>query len=312
MRIGATVNPSAGGGRLASLDQVIEQVVGFERDGLATAGFAHLSGLDPLIAIALTGRAVPRIEMATAVIPVYTRHPALMAQQALTAQAATHGRLSLGIGLSHKPVVEQRWGLSFDRPLEYMQEYLAILLPLLRGQPANYDGRRLKVHVELTIPDTPAPPVLLAALGEHMLRLAGEQTDGTSLWLVGARTLAVHVTPIISAAARATGRPSPRIVVGLPICVTSDVALARERTAQSLARYGDLPSYRAMLDREGAASPADVMVVGSESEVERQLAELEEAGATDFAATLVGSSAERQRTFAFLRALAADVRGTPV
>jgi F420-dependent oxidoreductase-like protein len=312
MRIGISTNPSSGGGRPATVDDVIEQVAGFARGGFATAAFAHLAGLDPLMLIALTGRAVPRIELATAVVPIYTRHPALMAQQALTAQAATGGRLALGIGLSHRPVVEERWGLSFERPVEYMREYLAILRPLLRGEAVDYTGKRLSAHVQLTIPDASPPPLLLAALGERMLRLAGEQTDGTALWLVGAKTLASHVTPIINEAARAAGRPAPRIVVGLPMCVTSDPAAARERAARSMAGYGNLPSYRAMLDREGAAGPADVLVTGSETEVERQLQELEAAGATDFTATPVGSSDERQRTFEFLRAWVANGRGAPV
>jgi len=167
-------------------------------------------------------------------VPIYTRHPIVMAQQALTTQAAVGGRLLLGIGLAHKPVVEQRWGLSFDRPVEYMQEYLAILLPLLRGEAVEYTGNRLRAQAQLSIADASPPMVILAALGERMLRLAGALTEGTALWLVGPRTLASHVRPVISEAAQHACRPAPRILVGLPICVTDYVAGVRERVARDV------------------------------------------------------------------------------
>lgn len=312
MRIGINTNPLAGGGRPASVDEMVEQVSGFARQGFATAAYAQLSGFDVLTLIAVTGRVVPLIEFETAVVPIHPRHPVALAQQALTTQAAVGGRLLLGIGLSHKPAVEQRWGLSFEKPVDYMREYLEILLPLLRGEAVNYSGERLNANTQVAVTDVPAPSVVLAALGKRMLRLAGEQTDGTALWMVGPKTLASHVTPTITEAARKAGRPSPRILVGAPICVTNDVSAARERAARGLANYGQLPSYRAMLDIEGAAGPADVMLVGSESEVERQLQQLEDAGATDFTASPIGSSEERQRTLEFLRTAVAHGRGTPV
>src|SRR5438105_132514 len=155
MRIGINLNQSAGGGRPASIDQIVDQIARTERAGFSTAALAHLSGLDALTTLAIAGRVVPRIELETAVVPIYVHHPVAMAQQALTVQAATGGRLLLGIGLSHRPVVEQRWGLSFERPAEYMQEYLAILLPLLRGEAVAYSGKRLKAETELMLSGTP-------------------------------------------------------------------------------------------------------------------------------------------------------------
>jgi 5,10-methylenetetrahydromethanopterin reductase len=301
MRIGINTRPSVAGGRPATLDDMIQQVTDIARDGFNYAAFAHIFGLDALTVIAVAGRVVPRIELMTAVLPIYLWHPVLMAQQALTTQAAVRGRLRLGIGLSHKPAVEQRWGLAFERPVDYMREYLAILQPLLGGEPVTYQGERLKAQTQLSIADTPAPGLILAALGQRMLRLAGEHADGTALWLVGPHTLASHITPIITEAAANAGRPAPRIIVGLPICVTSDPSAARERAARGLGFYGELPSYRAMLDREGAAGAADVMVVGSESDVDGQLARLEEAGATDFTASVIGSATEHQRTLEFLQ-----------
>lgn len=291
---------------------MVAQVASLAERGFATAAFAQLSGLDVLTVIAVAGRTVPRIEFETAVVPIYTRHPVALAQQALTTQAAVGGRLVLGIGLSHKPAVEQRWGMSFERPLRYMQEYLAILLPLLRGEAVDYRGERLKANSQVMVAEIPQPSVVLAALGERMLRLAGEQTDGTALWMVGPKTLESHIVPVISAAAREAGRPAPRILVGLPICVTDNPQAAHDRAARSLGNYGQLPSYRAMLDREGAEGPADVMLVGNETEVERQLARLEEAGATDFTASPLGSADDQRRTMEFLQSQVANARITPV
>ncbi len=311
MRIGVGTNQAARG-RAATIDELIEQVATYARHGFDKVVFAQLQGPDVLTVIALAGRVVPEIELETAVVPVYPRHPVALAQQALTTQAAIGGRLTLGIGLSHRPVVENVWGLSFERPVEYMQEYLAILQPLLHGQGVEFSGRRFKSHVQLALPEIKAPSVTLAALGERMLRLAGEQTDGTATWMVGPKTLAAHVTPIITEAARNAGRPAPRIIVGLPICVTDDPEAARARAARAFERYGQLPSYKAMLDREGAANPADVAVVGSEADVERQLAEIESAGGTELNASVFGSAEEQQRTFAFLQSQVANVRSTPV
>jgi F420-dependent oxidoreductase-like protein len=312
MRIGVIVNQTARGQPL-SIEQLIEQVASIARDGFSAATFAHTSGVDALTVIALAGRVVPEVELATGVVPIFTRHPVAMAQQALTAQAGIGGRLTLGIGASHKPVVENAWGLSFERPVEYMQDYLAVLLPLLRGEAVAFSGRRIKAQTQLSVPDASAPSVVLAALGERMLRLAGAQTDGTVTWMVGPKTLQSHVSPIITTAASDAGRPRPRIVVGLPICVTSDPAAARARAERGFGRYGQLPSYRAMLDREGVTSPAEVALVGSESEVEDQLAAIERAGGTELSASVFGSAEEHLRTFEFLKAQVGNhVRSTPV
>ena len=172
MRIGINVNQTVAR-RPASIDQLIEQVASIARDGFATAVFAQISGVDALTVIALAGRVVPDIELATGVVPIYPRHPVALAQQALTTQAAIGGRLTLGIGLSHKPVVENSWGLSFERPAEYMEEYLAVLQPLLHGEAVAFEGRRFKAQTQLSMPEAAPPSVVLAALGERMLRLAG-------------------------------------------------------------------------------------------------------------------------------------------
>jgi F420-dependent oxidoreductase-like protein len=311
MRVGINVNLPASGGS-ASIDQLIEQVSSIAAQGFSTAWFADIWGVDALTVVALCGHAVSGIELGTAVVPVYSRHPVALARHALTTQLAIGGRLTLGIGLSHRPVVENIWSQAFDRPLEYLREYLAVLQPLLRREAVAFAGRRFRTQIKLTLPEASPPSVMLAALGERMLRLAGEQADGTVTWMVGPKTLAEHIAPVISRAARDAGRAEPRIVVGLPVCVTSDPETARAWAARAFERYGQLPSYRAMLDREGAAGPADVAIVGDESEVDRQLEAIERGGGTDFNASVFGSADEQRRTLEFLRARVRDVRGSAV
>jgi len=252
------------------------------------------------------GREVPSIGLGTFVVPVYPRHPVMLGAQALTVQAATGDRLQLGIGLSHQVLIENVFGHSFDHPLRYMTEYLEILMPLLHGLRAGFQGEVLSGATlgPLEIPGASPPPVLLAALGTRMLELAGRTADGTATFMTGPATVAGHITPKIRASAAAAGRPEPRVVVGLPVCVTSVVAAARERASRRYAVYGQLPSYRAMLDREQAGGPEDVAIVGDEEAVRESLAALAEAGATEFVASVFGSEDERSRTVACLSGLA--------
>jgi 5,10-methylenetetrahydromethanopterin reductase len=269
---------------------------------------AQLSDIDALTGLAVVGREVPGLGIGTAVVPTYPRHPMVMAMQALTVQAASGGRLTLGIGLSHQVVIEGAFGLSFATPVRHMREYLEILMPLLHTGQVSFEGKELTART--MGPMKPAgstpPPVVVAALGSQMLNLAGRLADGTALWMVGPKTLADHVVPAITKAAEAAGRPSPRIVVGLPVCVTADPAAARERAARSFGFYNNLPSYRAMLDKEGAAGPADVAVIGDEDQVAGELRRLVGLGATEFSLPLFGSPEERERTLGVLGALARE------
>jgi F420-dependent oxidoreductase-like protein len=227
----------------------------------------------------------------------------VLAGQALSTQAATGGRLTLGIGLSHQIVIEGMWGYSFDKPARHMREYLSALLPLLRGESAAVEGETLKAMGNVSVPGASAPPVLLAALAPRMLELAGAVADGTVTWMTGVKTLESHVVPSITAAAEKAGRPAPRVAASLPVCVTADVDAARERAAKQFSVYGHLPSYRAMLDREGADGPADVAIVGDEDTVSAAVRQLADAGTTDFAGAVYGSAEERARGIDVLAAL---------
>jgi F420-dependent oxidoreductase-like protein len=287
------------------IPEVVDEVGGMADAGLATATVSQIFGYDALTLLALIGHQVPRIELMTGVVPTYPRHPIMLAAQALTVQAATGGRLVLGIGLSHQIVIEGMFGYSFDRPARHMRDYLRALVPLLNGEQVSYEGETLKAATMAPLEvDAPPPPVLVAALGPTMLKLAGTLADGTATWMTGPATVASHITPTITAAAEEAGRTSPRIAVSLPVCVTDDADAARERAERVFAIYGQLPSYRAMLDREAAGGPGDVAVVGDEEAVAAQLATVAEAGATEFIGAIYGTPAERERSFALIAELA--------
>lgn len=298
-------------GGVADVDGQVQAVVEAEKDAFDGIWFGQIFGPDALTVLALAGQKTDHIELGTSVVPTYPRHPHMLAQQALTVQAACGGRFNLGIGLSHAPVVESMWGLKYDRPAVHMREYLSVLLPLLREGRASFNGDFFRVNATVQVPVPQPPPVLIAALAPVMLRMAGEMTDGTITWMVGPKTLETHIVPRITKAAAGAGRPAPRVVVGLPIAVTDDAADARERAGRSFQIYGTLPNYQRMLNIEGAGGPADVAIVGNEGEVEKQLRNLASAGATDF---LAGSfpvgddpQASLGRTRALLKGLVGKV-----
>ena len=261
-----------------------------EKDGFASFWVPQIFNHDALTALAVIGREVPRIELGTSVVPTYPRHPMMMAQQALTVNAATDGRLCLGIGLSHQLVVEGMWGMSFDKPVRHMREYLEVMMPLLEGKPVAHAGEAFRVNGAVDVPGGSRPGVVVAALGEQMLNVTAALADGTLTWCTGPQTLKNHTIPTIRAAADRHGRDSARVIAALPVCVTKDIAAAHERAAKVFVIYGQLPSYRAMLDKEGAAGPADIAIAGSESEVLDRISALADMGVTDFAAVEFGGT----------------------
>lgn len=286
MRVGI-FGGSANDGTLGSM---ISEASRAEKDGFASFWIPQIFNHDALTALAVIGREVPRIELGTSVVPTYPRHPMMMAQQALTVNAATDGRLCLGIGLSHQMVVEGMWGMSFDKPVRHMREYLEVMMPLLEGKPVSHAGEAFRVNGAISVPGGTRPGVVIAALGEQMLNVTAALADGTLTWCTGPQTLKNHTIPTIKAAADKHGRDSARVIAALPVCVTKDVAAAHERAAKVFVIYGQLPSYRAMLDKEGAAGPADIAIAGSESEVLDRISALADMGVTDFAAVEFGGT----------------------
>ena len=286
-----------------TLDDLVEEARTAEAQGFAFLSLPNIFGHDAIGALSVVGRETQRIELATGVVPSPPRHPVAMAQQALTAQAACRGRFVLGIGLSHKIVIENLLGLSYAHPAKQMREYLEVLMPLVQGKPAKFAGELYRVQASLQVAGGTPVPVVVAALGPKLLEIAGRLADGTATWMTGTKTLASHTVPAIRAAAKAAGRPEPRVIAALPIAIASDPATAREAASKSFAIYGTLPSYRAMLDREGAAQPGDVALVGDEQVLRTGLRRLADAGVTHFAASLFpAEEGAIGRTLEFLRA----------
>jgi F420-dependent oxidoreductase-like protein len=274
---------------------LLDQVKQAASVGVGTVWAAQGVGWDSLIALATVGAHFPGLKLGTGVVPVPQRHPLVLASQALSVQAATGNRLTLGVGAGVSALTERMFGLTYDRPARRMREYLEILLPLLRGESVDHRGETITAFGQVGLPGAEPPDVLLAALGPLMLRVAGELVSGTVTWMTGVRTLGEHIVPTITAV-----NPKARVVAGLLTCVTDDETGVRARISEQFAIAGQVPEYRAMLDREGTANPGDVVVVGEESTVVRHLDRIRDAGVTDFFAVPYGSADEQLRTLTLL------------
>ncbi len=294
-----------------SLEEQLKVAVDAEEAGFESFWYGHIFGHDALTLAALAATKTKRIELGTAVAQTYGRHPFIMAQQAVTIQAAASGRFSLGIGPSHQVLVQAMWGIPYERVANHVREYLSVLRPLLDQGAVAFSGDQYRVAGALQIPDRKTCPVLISALAPMMLRIAGELADGTLTWMTGPKTVAEHIVPRINSAAEEAGRPPPRVGVALPVAVTDDVPAAREAAAKLFEMYGQLPNYRRMLDREGAAGPADVIIAGDEADVERQIRAIAGTGATDFVVWTfpVGDDAQASldRTWSLVKGLVGKV-----
>ncbi len=301
MRIGIGVDTSG------TLDEVLANFKRAEADGFASVWVPNIFGWDAITLLALAGQVTTTLEMGTFVVPTYPRHPSAMAQQALTAAAATNNRFVLGIGLSHKLVIEDMFGLDYSKPIRHTREYLTILDRALTGQPTTFKGEEYRVSFQVSVPGAQKPPVIVAALGPQMLKLAGSLADGTATWMGGPKYLEDVAIPIISAAAKEAGRAAPRIISGFPVAVTSKVEAAKASAAQAFAIYGQLPSYRATLDRGGYTDASSVAIIGNEEQVVGQMRALRDIGVTDFNASpypVEGDADAPKRTYALMAELA--------
>ncbi len=293
----------------APLGQLREHAAQAEADGFSSYWLAQLGVPDALTAIATMGDDTSTIELGTAVIPTWPRHPLMLAAQASTVvEAIGRGRLILGIGLAHKTSVEGTLKIPFATPAKHMDEYLSVLLPVLEERKVSFTGD-IWSAVSDGIGGTAvaAPTVMLAAMGPRMLQLAGSRTAGTILWLSGPAAIREQIKPALDAAAADAGRPAPRIMASVPVCVTKDADSVKGFVAAALAGYNDLPSYRGVMDASGAGGPADVSVIGTEDEVLAGIRAFADAGATDFAPVeLALDDRDAEATRELLKGLAHD------
>ncbi|KAK1184798.1 TIGR03564 family F420-dependent LLM class oxidoreductase [Streptomyces sp. NBS 14/10] len=293
-----------------SVDTLIGQVKELADAGLSAAWFTQRFDHDAITVAALAAREVPGIDIGTAVVPIYPRHPIALSMQAQTAQAASHGRFTLGVGLSTKSFVEQTYGLAPHPRVRHLREHLEALRSLLETGSVDFSGETLvaKTSLSTTVPGArPRVPVLVAVAGEQTLRAAGELADGALPIMSGPRTLAEYTVPTLTRHAEAAGRPAPRVAVIVSGVVTADVAGARARAEQNMAPYKNLPAYRAALDREGIDNPVDLVAIGDEELLAAQVAAYFEAGATEliYTQTAIGSPEDERRTWKLLGELAA-------
>lgn len=287
-----------------TVDDVVAEARAAEADGFDSFWVPQIFSHDALVVLGIVAREVPRIELGTSVIPTYPRHPMALAQQCHSVNAVADGRLTVGIGLSHEVVIHGMLGMDYSKPIRHIRDYLSILGPLSRGEAVRHEGEDFTLRGGVQVAGQKPFGIVVAALGPQMLKATAEMADGTLTWCTGPNTLADHTIPTITAAADEADRPTPRVIAALPVCVTDDMEGARSRAAQVFEIYGQLPSYRAMMDREGVDGPEGLAIVGSTDEVVERIGHLGEIGVTDFAAVqFPGNESEAADTRAAIKQL---------
>jgi 5,10-methylenetetrahydromethanopterin reductase len=311
MRLGIFIGDA--GGERTSVAQLQAAARQAEELGFATGWVPHIPwSLDGLIALALAGQVTTRIELGTAVMPTYPRHPIAMAQQAMSAQAASSGRIVLGIGPSHPVVIEQMHGLAYTHPARHTGEYVEVLKKAFHSTGhVSHHGEFFQIEAMLEVPGSSPMPVLVSALAPRMLRMAGTLADGTITYWANERAIADHVVPTIATAAGEAGRPTPRVIAGIPVALVRDVDAAKQRAAKVFAGYNAIPAYQRIRSKGGDAGLPDLAIIGDEATVAARLRAYAAAGATDLAAAVVGLDDDREassaRTTELLAAMAGEL-----
>jgi len=316
MRLGLMVGPERR--QYATKVERIQSLVRWAEDaGLSSVWLPQIPDeFDVLTMAAIAGLATSRIEIGTAIVPIQPRHPIALAQQALTVQAICEGRLALGLGVSHHWIMEEMLGIPYEKPARTMECYLDVLEQAFAGPgPIDVENEQFSIHNPLDITDIKRTTVLLAALGPRMLKMAGERADGTSLWLADERAIASHVVPSITKAAEDAGRPAPRVLAGIPVCLcrSDEVDDAIEQTNRVLSEAEISPNYQKLLDMGDASSIGDIAAVGDEAAVERRLRSYAEAGVTDISSRVVPLGSNRDEAMASAqrtRELLASLQGS--
>lgn len=298
MTVGVTVNPATG---TNAIDEAIDRARDAERAGLTSVWSGQLFSYDAVSVAGLIGRAVPGLNVGTSAVPIFGRHPILLAAQAQTTQAATGGRYTLGIALGAKDFIEPVLGVSYERPIRRLREFLTALRAVFEDGGVNLRGETLTAVSPLStrLAGATPPPLLVAAMGPQALRATGELADGTLPFLAGPRALGEHIVPAISAAAEAAGRPRPRVVALVPAVVTADVDATRERAVAELAFYDGIPSYQRVVGLSGVSRAAELATIGDEETVAATVRRYFDAGATEvvLSQTDLGGAADQDRTW---------------
>lgn len=309
MRIATNIGGEALGAPVTPAE-LVEQACTAEAEGFPAAWSVHFSrGVDALSVLGLAGTRTSTIELGVGVVPTYPRHPLALAQQAATVQAFCGGRLTLGVGVSHRPVIEGLHGLTYTSPADHMRDYLSVLVPLLREGSVTHAGEHYRVDGGFAVPGTSPVSVVVGALAPRMVEAAGELADGIVTWLAGPRSLESVIVPRLLKAA--AGRPEPRVVAAIPVAVCDDVAAGRATAETTFARYGGLENYQRLFARDGVSSVGDLVVVGDEDEVRRRLRDYAGAGVTELWAVPFPVGPDEGPSLRRTRAVLAELAAKP-
>lgn len=319
MRVGVMIGAERGD-MSRKVTKLVSDIEWAERAGFDTAWMPQVpDDFDCLTMVALMAAHTARIELGTAVVPLQAQHPIALARQALSVHAMANGRLALGVGPSHHWIVRDMLGIPYDKPAAYTRDYLDVLNAALAGPgPVDVVNDTFTVHNPTVLGTDGKPlPVLVAALGPVMLRIAGEFADGTVLWMADERAIGEHIAPRITKAADNAGRPAPRIVAGIPVCLcaASEVEKARERANRILGEAEVSPNYQRLLERGDARDVGDLCAAGDEEAILARFRRFRDAGVTDLSVRLlpIGETrdelvASKHRTREVVAQLARELR----
>ncbi|GAA1681435.1 TIGR03564 family F420-dependent LLM class oxidoreductase [Fodinicola feengrottensis] len=309
MKVGIALPATADavGNSKNAVDLLIDQAGIAAAAGVSSLWFSQRFDIDALTLVAAVAREVPEVELGTSVVPMYPRHPIVLANQVQTVQAASGGRFTLGLGLGAQPVAEGVYGVSYDRPIRHLRDYVAALRGIFAGEKIDIHGETLTASTTQlsTVVGGAAPvPIVVAAMGEQALRVTAEVADGTLPYLAGPRTIAETIVPALAA----SGRPSLRVVAAVPAVVTSNVDEVVAQAEKELSFYDSIPSYQKVLAAENLSRAAQLALIGDEETVAAGVRAYFEAGATEvlLAQTGLGSARDMTRTWALAGALARE------
>jgi F420-dependent oxidoreductase-like protein len=318
MRLGVMIGAERGD-MSRKVKKLLEDIEWAEAAGFDTAWMPQVpNDYDALTMVAQMGARTSRIELGTAVVPLQAQHPIALARQALSVHAGSGNRLALGVGPSHHWIIRDMLGLPYEKPASYTRDYLEVLNAALAG-PGDVDveNDNFTVHNPTVLQADSPLPVLLAALGPVMLQIAGELTDGTVLWMADERAIGDHIAPRINKAAENAGRPAPRIVAGIPVCLcaNSEIDAAKDRANRILAEAETSPNYQKLLDRGDARDVGDLCAAGDAETILRRFKQFADAGVTDLSVRLlpIGETrdelvASKYRTREVIAQLGAELR----
>lgn len=243
------------------VDRAVEQIVDAEARGFHAAWMPQVTGFDALTVLAMAAARTERILLGTSVVPTWPRHPVVMAQQALTVSQVSDGRFRLGIGPSHVPVIEGMYGLTFDKPIRHVAEYVTVVKALATEGSASFQGQQYRVAMGVDIPDA-RMPVMISVLSEQMCRAAGRHADGAITWLAPPSYIASTVAPLVREGAEAAGREPPPVICQVPATAATDADAVRKSVRRLFAIYPMLPFYNAMMQKAGLPGAAEALSSG--------------------------------------------------